>query len=125
MACGIEVRECLGFPPADAQRMRLAEALAPRAAECAADPWAACLGQVTMYLSGGDHWKNWSAALKPLILDGQSVSGVNYGMWPAASPEGRRLGLAGNTALRALTLDVYYRYTWLLGGPGWYPLYRE
>jgi hypothetical protein len=72
-------------------------------------------GSLAMFQMGGDHWDQWNQALKPTLCDNQNNtrSLCLFGSW---DPEGTVWGdEAGGrvytTAIGALTLEVYYRYS--------------
>ncbi len=117
LACGIVVRRLLGFSQDDPQLARLAAEIANRTGEFMADPWAGYMAKVAAFGCGGDFWQTWCAAERDALPAAQNCFGVDYGLWPPDSEESRRLGLAGNTALRALELDLRYK--------GYIPLFKR
>ena len=70
-------------------------------------------GSLALFQFGGAHWEKWNAAMKEALLPHQNGedSGCQSGSW---DPVGR-WSHAGTrvyaTAINALTLEVYYRYT--------------
>ena len=54
-----------------------------------------------MFRRGGADWRAWNRRLKPMLVDTQRLRGEARGSWD---------GGLRPTVLRALTLQVYYRY---------------
>lgn len=71
-------------------------------------------GTQVMYHMGGDHWKRWSEALRPLLLESQTPSGPLAGSWDPRLPVPDRWGpQAGRiyvTTMNLLSLEVHYRH---------------
>jgi peptidoglycan hydrolase-like protein with peptidoglycan-binding domain len=74
-------------------------------------------GTLCMFQQGGDSWKKWNAALKPVLLENQKKGGpmdgtVNDvdGSWDPWGNSGKRAGRVFQTAVGALCMEVYYRY---------------
>jgi hypothetical protein len=65
-------------------------------------------GSIALFQMGGDRWARWNRLMKPLVLDSQAADGS----W---APSSYTQGPALATALGALVLESYYRYS---------PLYR-
>lgn len=67
-----------------------------------------------MFHMGGEHWQQWNAKLKPLLIDGQVKSGPMEGSWDPVNPVPDRWSVhAGRlylTTLNLLSLEVYYRH---------------
>ena len=68
-----------------------------------------------MYNHGGAAWKEWNAAMREKLINAQIQTGTEAGAWDFSNEE--RTPIAGfppspfiDTALSALTLEVYYRY---------------
>ena len=74
------------------------------------NPTATWWGTFLVFNMGGQRWKTWNAAMKKRILADIKRSGTDTGGWSGGGPEARRLGPVGTTALRTLTLEIYYRY---------------
>jgi hypothetical protein len=69
-----------------------------------------------MYQMGGKHWKDWNQELKPAVLDSQRKEGGDYkGSWDPVGPWGHSGGRVYSTALMVLCLEVYFRYSRVLG----------
>ncbi|HOX07544.1 MAG TPA: hypothetical protein PK280_14175 [Planctomycetota bacterium] len=65
-------------------------------------------GSIALFQMGGDHWARWNQIMKPMVLKAQAADGS----WaPSTYANGPTLA----TALGALVLESYYRYS---------PLYR-
>jgi hypothetical protein len=68
--------------------------------------------------AGGDIWNNWNKQFSmelvknQIVLRGAGADGKDIGYWdlPAAEKKGISTGLAFNTTLCCLMLEVYYRY---------------
>jgi hypothetical protein len=68
-------------------------------------------GTLTMFQVGGERWKKWNGAMKKVLLENQRKGGPEDGSWDPKCYYGSRFGgRVYNTALGALTLEVYYRY---------------
>ena len=113
LACEAIVRWLLGFVPDDPQFARLAGEAGGRPHEFIADPWAGFLGKMAFFLYHVECRQQWRDTEKKLLLPAQTSSGVSYGLWPANSDEGRRLGLIGHTALRAMEMVIGERGEYL------------
>ena len=75
-------------------------------------------GSYAMFQMGnkyGNHWKKWNAALKPTLLDNQRQDGDFKGSWNPVGPWGYSGGRVYSTAIGALCLEVYFRYSQILG----------
>jgi hypothetical protein len=73
-------------------------------------------GTLCCFQQGGEVWKKWNGALKPVLLQTQRRGGDEDGSWdPEKTPGsgnnwGECWGRVGQTALSAMCLEVYYRY---------------
>ena len=72
-------------------------------------------GSLAMFQQGGDYWDQWNEAMKPALCKNQNNkrSLCLFGSW---DPEGTVWGdeyggRVYTTAIGALTLEVYYRYS--------------
>ncbi|MCH7792585.1 MAG: hypothetical protein IID31_09940 [Planctomycetes bacterium] len=65
---------------------------------------------LALYQHGGDHWELWNAALMPELIGNQRTDGRAAGSWDPADKWSRIGGRVYQTAICALTLEVYYRY---------------
>ena len=72
-------------------------------------------GTYAMYQLGGAHWRRWEAAMKPAILDSRRTDGDRKGSWDPSGPWGFSGGRVYSTALMALSIEVYFRYSRLTG----------
>jgi hypothetical protein len=69
-------------------------------------------GTLCMFQIGGDGWKTWNEGLKTALLPNQAAGGDEDGSWnPEADWLGKYGGRVYSTAMGALCLEVYYRYT--------------
>ena len=72
-------------------------------------------GTYAMYQMGGRHWRDWSRALEPVLLESQRRDGDFAGSWDPVGPWGFSGGRVYSTALMALCLQVQHRYSRVLG----------
>ncbi len=72
-------------------------------------------GSLCVFQHGGDIWKKWNAAMVKALLDNQQLEGDPKGSWDPVGAYAQYWGRAGQTALGALCLEVYYRYPMMLG----------
>ncbi|HRV80427.1 MAG TPA: terpene cyclase/mutase family protein, partial [Planctomycetota bacterium] len=72
-------------------------------------------GTYAMYQLGGEHWKKWKAAMEKAIIPHQRQDGDYKGSWDPVGPWGYQGGRVYSTAAMVLTLEVFYRYSGLLG----------
>ena len=64
---------------------------------------------------GGAHWKKRKAAIEKALLPHQRKDGNFLGSWDPGGPWGEEGGRVYSTAISALILEVYYRYSRVLG----------
>ncbi len=64
-----------------------------------------------MFQYGGPDWKKWNDAMLPTLLDSQRVGGCEDGSWDPIDEWGPAGGRVYSTAINAMTLEVYYRFT--------------
>lgn len=67
-------------------------------------------GTLSVFQQGGDLWKRWNEALKGALVEHQCPKGDDTGSWEPTGSWKQYWGRAGQTALSALCLEVYYRY---------------
>ncbi|MCG3133587.1 MAG: hypothetical protein HMLKMBBP_00786 [Planctomycetes bacterium] len=74
-------------------------------------------GTLAAYQAGGDAWKQWSAAMKPSIVDHQRLEKgqCTYGSWDPEDPWCPEGGRIYATAINCLSLEVYDRYPRVFG----------
>lgn len=72
-------------------------------------------GTYAMFQVGGKHWRSWSAAMKPAIVDSQRHDGEFNGSWDPSGAWGYSGGRVYSTAMMALCLQVHYRYARVAG----------
>ena len=69
--------------------------------------------QVMFHLQG-DHWSEWNASLRDMLVDSQKKGGHTRGSWDPRSPSKDTWGQSGGrhyvTCLNLLMLEVYYRH---------------
>lgn len=69
------------------------------------------IGSMCLFHQGGESWKGWNAALKASLCKQQQRRGDEKGSWDPGGPHVKVLGRVGQTALGALCLETYYRYS--------------
>lgn len=67
-------------------------------------------GSMACFQQGGDSWKQWNTAMVKTLVDNQCKDGGDAGSWPIVGAYCDEWGRVGQTALGALSLEVYYRY---------------
>jgi hypothetical protein len=72
-------------------------------------------GAFAMFQMGGEDWRIWRQALEKAILDNQRKDGDEKGSWDPVGAWGRDGGRVYMTAIGALCLEVYFRYSRVLG----------
>ena len=58
----------------------------------------------------GDLWKGWNRVMRDRLINTQKKAGNDRGSWHFSGNHGDTGGRLYNTALAAMTLEVYYRY---------------
>ena len=71
-------------------------------------------GTLAVFQQGGDVWNRWNEALKKALVDNQCANGDDTGSWAPKGIYSESWGRVGQTALSALSLEVYYRYQKLI-----------
>ncbi|MEO0478237.1 MAG: prenyltransferase/squalene oxidase repeat-containing protein [Planctomycetota bacterium] len=71
-------------------------------------------GTYALFQMGGRRWKTWEKALETAVVKQQRTDGNFNGSWDAAGAWGEDGGRVYSTALLALTLEAYYRYSRLI-----------
>jgi len=64
-----------------------------------------------LFQVGGEPWRTWNVAMQKALLDSQRVGGCEDGSWDPIGQWGGYGGRVYSTALSAMTLEVYYRFT--------------
>jgi len=72
-------------------------------------------GTLGCFQVGGDAWKKWNEKMKQALVPNQRRDGDASGSWDPDDVWGAWGGRVYSTALGALCLEVYYRYTKLTG----------
>jgi hypothetical protein len=73
-------------------------------------------GSYAMYQMGGSRWwEPWNKAMKQAVVGSQRGDGDLTGSWDPVGPWGFAGGRVYSTALMVLCLQVYYRYSRVLG----------
>ena len=108
-------RELLGAPLRDEQIIESAGYLLAKLPE-AGKPnyyywYYGSLGLLQLSKSVPDAWRAWNSHMSEALLALQSPAGVMEGSWDTDGEWGDRGGRVYTTALAALTLEVYYRYS--------------
>jgi hypothetical protein len=73
-------------------------------------------GSYAMFQMGGRYWRAWNKAMKSAVLDSQRKDGAHRGSWDPAGPWGKQGGRVYSTAMMVLCLEVYFRYSRVIGG---------
>ena len=71
-------------------------------------------GTYALFQIGGRRWKTWEAALEEAVVKTQRSDGNFTGSWDADGAWGEDGGRVYSTAILALTLEAYYRYSRLI-----------
>jgi len=106
------IRQLLGDPIRSARMRQSADYIAEELPDWDEDAntYSWYYTTLALYQYGGNHWERWNAALVPELLASQRTDGRATGSW---DPEDRWSNIGGRvyqTAICALTLEVYYRY---------------
>jgi hypothetical protein len=73
-------------------------------------------GTFAMNQWGGKHWKSWKKAIERALLPNQRQGKDNFsGSWDPIGPWGDDGGRVYSTAICTLIMEVYFRYTRILG----------
>jgi hypothetical protein len=70
-------------------------------------------GTLCVFQQGGDIWKKWNDGMIAALVANQCKQGDESGSWNPVGEFSGEWGRAGQTALGALCLEVYYRYAQL------------
>lgn len=71
---------------------------------------------LTLFHAGGSFWENWNPRCRDYLVRTQATEGHEAGSWYFENPFGKEGGRLYTTAMAAMTLEVYYRYS---------PLYQQ
>jgi hypothetical protein len=112
---GLLMRQYLGATRNDPSLLAGANYLrarAPRIEERDAYYW--YYATQVMFHMQGDHWEDWNAKLRDILITGQLKDGHSAGSWNPSRPTTAKWGEAGGrhylTCLNLLMLEVYYRH---------------
>jgi hypothetical protein len=72
-------------------------------------------GSFAMYQMGGSYWKNWRTKMEKAVINSQRQKGCAKGSWDPVGAWGEEGGRVYSTAIMALCMEVYYRYSRLIG----------
>lgn len=72
-------------------------------------------GSYAMFQMSGKHWEKWNKAMKTAVVDSQRRDGHQKGSWDPVGPWGYSGGRVYSTALMVLCLEVYFRYSRVIG----------
>ncbi|MEK7270595.1 MAG: hypothetical protein AAB215_06590 [Planctomycetota bacterium] len=72
-------------------------------------------GSLAMFQLGGDNWKAWNRMMCDPLIRLQRRGGADDGSWNPDERHGPYGGRVYQTAMGAMTLEVYYRYLPVLG----------
>jgi hypothetical protein len=121
-AAGLFCRYFLGQQPEEQPLMRAAadrlQKRLPRWDEQAGtiDHYYWYYATYALFQFGGAHWREWSKALRSAVVATQCKDGNAAGSWDPVDAWGEDGGRVYSTAILALTLEAYYRYTRLVPG---------
>ena len=118
---GLLMRQYLGAKRTNSNLIAGADYLKARApSESQRDLYYWYYGAQVMYHMQGEHWEEWNAALRNMLVNSQQKTGPTTGSWEPVGSTPAKWGLAGGrhytTCLSLLMLEVYYRHL---------PLYLE
>ncbi len=118
-AVGLFCRFFLGQEPKKVPVMKAAaETLLQRAPvwdkEGSIDHYYWYYGSYALYQMGPPYWKQWQNKLTPALVKTQRTDGNFKGSWDNVGAWGEDGGRVYSTAILALTLEAYYRYTRLV-----------
>lgn len=118
---GLLMRQYLGAKRTNADLIAGADYLKARApSESQRDLYYWYYGTQVMYHMQGEHWEEWNASLRNMLVNSQEKSGSTAGSWEPVGSNPSKWGAAGGrhytTCLSLLMLEVYYRHL---------PLYLE
>jgi len=108
---GMFSRQLLGRSPTDPMMVEAADYLRthlPEASEPNMYYW--YYGTLALFQHQGPAWEDWNRAMRKALLLRQEKSGTRNGSWPPAGQWGKQGGRVIETAMAALSLEVYYRY---------------
>ncbi len=106
----------MGVSNTDPEVWRAADHLIVNFSKAKSCPLQAMMGYWLCFYVGRGRWTNWEKPCLAYIHGSQEISGPHAGSWPLESPEARRLGRVGTTALRLLPLAIsYYCYKPMYG----------
>jgi len=74
------------------------------------EPLYTYLATYGLFQCGGAKWNSWMVPMKAELLGSREAKGKRAGSWKPAGLIGELCGRAGETAVRTLTLEIYYRY---------------
>ena len=70
-------------------------------------------GSMVLYQNDGPNgklWKSWNAKMRDGLINSQVKKGKDAGSWHFTAGHAAKGGRLYNTAMAAMTLEVYYRY---------------
>lgn len=105
-ALGLFCRIFLGVAKKDPKVQGIA-ALVDRTGPQIRSPLQTYYGTYGMFQMGGERWKKWNKVFRDTVVALQTKEGRDKGSWPKA---GHMPGLVCSTAIRIMSLEVYYRY---------------
>ena len=115
---GMFIQELMGVDREDADMLASAEYLTANKPDWDKDPntyyW--YYGTLAMFHHGGPQWTTWNDALKNELVANQRTSGRARGSWDTDDPWSTTGSRVYQTAICALSLEVYYRYLPMYSG---------
>lgn len=118
-AAGAMMAVYLGYRAGDQMLESLVDTLAespPRAVPL--DPMTLLWGNLAMFQVGGERWQLWNFVVRDFLVAQQRRDEPHDGSWDPAlfGASGARWGRVMTSAVCALSLEVYYRYSQVQGG---------
>ncbi len=114
-AIGLLIRMFRGMPHTDPRILGGAEYF-QRVGRSNGDVYFNYYVSLFLFHVGGSIWENWNPKLREHLINTQSTDGHEAGSWYFDNPYGREGGRLYTTAMCAMTLEVYYRFS---------PLYQQ
>ena len=112
---GLLMRQYLGASRTDSSLLAGAAFLRQRTPRGdARDVYYWYYGTQVMFHLQGEHWSEWNASLRDMLVDSQDKAGHDLGSWSPVLPDKDAWGESGGrhyvTCLNLLMLEVYYRH---------------
>lgn len=116
-ATGLLTRVYLGWPREQKQLIRGGDYIA-RQKFSRSDLYYNFYASLMLHHLQHRRWEQWSVRLRDYLVETQSRKGHQTGSWHFRDSHGNVGGRLYNTAMAAMTLEVYYRYSPIFSLPG-------